>query len=221
MKLEPRTRSLTEAERRLLRCKIREYRRSPGELERSVRIAGIGVTGVLWLLTLLASDLAWPVVTGIWLVIGMLLYSWVLRDLRKEVGHLPGMVTAFESALERNEVESFDVEAVGYAAFEEVEDEGACWAFDLGDGRVVLLVGQQFYPSACFPSLDFSVVHALDEDGGTAEMWLEKRGDAVPPDRVIPAEVKWELFREWFPEPLEVVPGDLEGLEETLQRRST
>lgn len=110
------------------------------------------------------------------------------------------------------------IEAVGYAEFEEVADEGACWAFDLGDGRVVFLVGQQFYPSARFPSLDFSVVYPLAEDGASADMWIEKRGDVVSPDRVIPAEVKWELFEEWFPEPLDVVHGGLARLEESLRR---
>lgn len=218
MKLESRTRPLTEAERRLLRCKIREYGRRPDDLARSVRLAGVAIVGVLWLWTLLATDLSWLVVTAVWLVIGVSIYVWVLRDLRKELGHLPGVVSSMESALERNEVESLDIEAVGYAEFEEVADEGACWVFDLGDGRVVFLVGQQFYPSARFPSLDFSVVYPLDEDGASVDMWIVKRGDAVPPDRVIPAEEKWELFGDWFPEPLDVVHGDLAGLEESLGR---
>lgn len=184
MKLESRRRPLTEAERRLLRCKIRRYRRRPGELDRAVGLAGVAVVGVLWFLTLLASDVAWPLVTVFWLVLGGLIYLWVLRDLRKELGHLPEMVSSMEGVLRRDEVESFDVVAEGYAELEEVEDEGACYGFDLGDGRIVFLVGQQFYPSARFPSLDFSVVYPLDESGRSADMWIEKRGDAVPPDRV-------------------------------------
>lgn len=104
----------------------------------------------------------------------------------------------------------------GYAEFDESEDEGACYAFDLGDGRLVLLVGQQFYSSARFPSLDFSVVYPLDENGASADMWLEKRGERMPPDHVIPAEVRWELA-ERLPESLDVVKGSLEG---NLRRRS-
>lgn len=49
-------------------------------------------------------------------------------------------------------------------------------------------------------------------------MWIEKRGEAVPPDRVIPADVKWELFGEGAPEPLDIVRGDLAGLEESPRR---
>lgn len=216
MRLEPRIRPLTEAERRLLRCKIREFHRRPGELKRSVAIGGIGVTGVLWLWTLLASDLSWLVVTALWLVIGVFIYFWVVSDLRKELGHLPEMMATFESVLERNEVESFDIEAVGCAKLEEVEDEGACWAFDLGDGRVVFLVGQQFYPAARFPSLDFSVVYPLDEGGRPADMWLEKRGDRRAPDRVIPAKDKWELW-EQIPDFPGVVHGGIDRLEESLR----
>lgn len=216
MKLEPRTRPLTEAERRLLRCKIRECERNPEALERSLTVAGIGVTAVLWLLTLLASDLSWLVVTAVWLAIGVLLHVWVLRDLRRELDHMPAMVAALASALERNEAESYDVEAVAFAEFEEAEDEGACYAFDLGDGRVVFLVGQRFYPSAKFPSLDFSVVSPLARDGSAADRWIEKRGDRAVPDRVIPAEAKWALW-EAIPEFPAVVPGSLDRLEESLR----
>lgn len=120
-----------------------------------------------------------------------------------------------ESALRRDEAENFDIVAEAYAEFEEVEDEGACYAFDLGDGRMVFLAGQQFYPSARFPSLDFSVVYPLDEDGRSADMWLEKRGRATEPDRVIPAAVKWELA-DRIPEPLKVVWGSLVTVEEDL-----
>lgn len=178
------------------------------------------MVGVLWFLTLLASDVAWPLVTVFWLVLGGLIYLWVLRDLRKELGHLPEMVSSMEGALRRDEVESFDVVAEGYAELEEVEDEGACYGFDLGDETIVFLVGQQFYPSARFPSLDFSVVYPLDESGRSADMWIEKRGDAVPPDRVIPAPVKWELA-ERIPEPLELVRGTLDRVEEALRRTAS
>jgi hypothetical protein len=120
-----------------------------------------------------------------------------------------------ESALRRDEAESFDIAADAYAEFEEVEDEGACYAFDLGDGRIVFLTGQQFYPSSRFPSLDFSVVYPLDEDGGSADMWIEKRGPATEPARVVPASVKWDMA-ERIPQPLEVVRGTLEDVEGSL-----
>ncbi len=213
--LESRRRPLTPAERRLLRCKIRRYQIRPGEVDRGVGLIVASGTAVLWLLTLLAADVPWPLVTVFSIVLGWLLYIWVRRDLRKETEHLPAMVSSMESALRRDEAESFDIVAEAYAEFEEVEDEGACYAFDLGDGRMVFLAGQQFYPSARFPSLDFSVVYPLDEDGGSPDMWIEKRGPSAEPARVVPAAVNWELA-ERIPEPLEVVPGSLDTVEESL-----
>lgn len=213
--LEFRLRPLTPAERRLLRCKIRRYDVRPREIERRVAWIAAITAGLLWVLTLLASDAPWPVATVIWLVLGVVLYVWVLRDLRKESAPLPAMAASMESALRRDEAESFDIRATAYAEFEEIEDEGACYAFDLGDGRLVFLTGQQFYPSARFPGLDFSVVYPLDEDGASADMWIEKRGPAAEPDRVIPASVKWDLA-ERILGPLEIVQGSLDTIEERL-----
>lgn len=213
--LKSRRRPLTHAERRLLRCKIRRHPIRPGEVDRRVGFIVAGATAVLWLWTLLASAAPWLLVTGFWLVLGWVLYVWVRRDMRKETAHLLAMTSSMESALRRDEAESFDILAEAYAEFEEVEDEGACYAFDLGDGRLVFLAGQEFYPSARFPSLDFSIVYPLDEDGGSADMWIEKRGWATEPDRVVPAALKWELA-ERLPESLEVVSGDLGTLESSL-----
>jgi hypothetical protein len=213
--LESRRRPFTPAERRLLRCKIRRYRLRPADVDRGIGFIVAGATAVLWLLTLLAADAPWPLVTVFWLVFGWVLYVWVRRDLRRETAHLPAMGSSMESALRRDEAESFDIVAEAYAEFEEVEDEGACYAFDLGDGQIVFLTGQQFYPSSRFPSLDFSVVYPLDEDGGSADMWIEKRGPAVEPVRVVPAAVKWELA-ERIPEPLQVVRGRLDTIEQSL-----
>lgn len=216
--LESRRRPLAAAERRLLSGKIRRYGAHPGAVERSARLASAGIFALLWLLTLVLTDAPWPLVTGFWLVLGVLIHLWVLRDLRKESRHLPALVRSLEGALERDEAESFDVVAVAYAEFEELEDEGACYAFDLGDGRLVFLAGQQFYPSARFPSLDFSVVYPLDGGGRPADMWIEKRGAAFPPARIITASLKGELA-ERIPLTLEVVHGRLDELEELLARR--
>jgi hypothetical protein len=123
------------------------------------------------------------------------------------------MVLGLESALMRNEADVFDIRAAAFVELEEVEDEGACYAFDLGDGRIAFLSGQEFYPGARFPSLDFSLVYVLDEEDRTADMLMEKRGPRAAPERRIPATVKWELD---IPESLSVMIGSLDDLEGRL-----
>ena len=128
---------------------------------------------------------------------------------------LPGL----ESALRRNEADVVDIHATSYVEFEEVEDEGACYAFQLDDTRVVFISGQEFYPEAKFPSLDFSLVDVLDEAGRAVDMVIEKRGAKAAPAYVIPAATKQRLE---IPEHLEVRSIDIARLEQQLrQPRST
>lgn len=215
--LEPGTRALRPAERRLLSRKARELRSRASAATGGVRVGVVG-TVILWLATLLASDDPWLVITGFWIVVGGGIVLWLRWDAREDADRLGAMAGAAESALEADRAEVYDVRARAFAELEEYEDEGPCYAFDLGDGRIVFVVGQRFYPEARFPSLDFSLVHPLDEDGNAADEWIEKRGPRADPHRVIPADVKWELE---VPEHLGVVRGSLDRLEETLQGRGT
>ncbi len=210
--LEPSRRPLTDAERRLLDAKIRDLESRLNRGPNALVPVAIG-TGVLWILTLLASDTAWPIVTGFWIVVGTGLYLWVRRDLTKNLDALREMRHAYESARRRNEAEVYEVKASGFAEFEEFEDEGACYAFQLDDDRLVFVVGQQFYPEGRFPSHDFSLVYILDERDFPADEVIEKRGPRAEPTRTIPAATKLRLE---IPEHLEVRHGRLDQLEEML-----
>lgn len=112
-----------------------------------------------------------------------------------------------------------NVQARAYAEFEEVEDEGACFAFQLDGDRLLFLSGQEFYPTTRFPSLDFSIVWPLEQRGREVELWIEKRGDAARPDRVVPASVKWELA-EAIPDSMAVIKGTVDRLGEVLRERA-
>ena len=195
--------------------KARELRSRASAAPRAVRVGVVG-TGILWLLTLLASDDPWLFITLFWIVVGGGIVLWLRWDARKDAAHLRIMARGAEAALEADRAEVYDIRARAFAQFEEFEDEGACYAFDLGDGRLAFVVGQRFYPAARFPSLDFSLVQPLDGEGAPADEWIEKRGERADPDRVIPADVKWELE---IPEHLGVVRGRLDRLEEILPKQ--
>ncbi|MGI9037736.1 MAG: hypothetical protein ACR2GQ_02635 [Gemmatimonadota bacterium] len=201
-------RPLTDPERERLRFQLEDLR---GRARRG-RSASWGVVSgavlILYLLTLLVSEAAPLWITLFWLAFGVGLFFWVRRDFRRDAGWMQVMAASVESALRRGEADAIDVDAVAYAEFEEYEDEGACWAFDLGDGRLLFVRGQEYYRDDDFPSLEFSIVAALDESGAVALEWVESHAPPSPPAVVVPAETKWEMA-ERLPGNLEVVRGTL------------
>ena len=214
--LEPDRRPLTESQRRLLQSRIRGFRAS-GRRARAASVPIVcGVIGVLWLLTIWASDAPWPIVTAFWIVVGGSIALWVRRDLGKDERRLGDMAAGLESALNANAADVYDIRARSFALFEEIEDEGACYAFELEGNRLVFVTGQEFYESARFPSLDFSLVYVVDEAGRTVDMVVEKRGGTAAPARTIPSTLKARIE---LPEHLEVRSGTLDTLEAVLAAR--
>jgi hypothetical protein len=165
------------------------------------------VITVLWLLTIIASDAPWMIVSAFWLVIGAVIALSVARDLRKHASHFGDMAAGLQSALAANAADVYDVRARAFVEFEEEEDEGACYGFEIDGPRLVFLSGQEFYPGARFPSLDFSVVYIVDEAGRTVDMLIDKRGARAKPARTIPARDRLER-----PEHLEVREGGIETI---------
>jgi hypothetical protein len=206
-------RPLNETQRRVLRAKVRSLTANARRASTSYIPVTLGVVCVLWLWTILASDAPRFVVTLFWLVIGAGIALWARRDMRTHAGQLKGMAQGLESALRRNEADVYDIRASSHAVLEEIEDEGACYAFDLGDSRLVFVAGQEFYEGARFPSLDFSLIYPLDEHGQPVEMFIDKRGDKTAPARTIPAAVKKSLS---VPDHLEVRAGRIDNLEALL-----
>lgn len=198
---------MTEQERRVLRARIRSLKgRGARSRTRWIPIA-IGVVGVLWLLTILASDAPWMVVTAFWLVTGVVIALWVRRDMKKHASQFDDMAAGLQSALTANAADVYDVTARAFVEFEEVEDEGACYAFEIDGPRLVFVSGQEFYAGARFPSLDFSLVYVIDEAGRTVDMLIDKRGARAKPARTIPASKQTEQ-----PEHLEVRAGTIDTL---------
>lgn len=210
--LLPTIRALTSAERDRLAAGAAEARaRSAGW---RLTAACAAVIGPLWVLTLLLSDSPWPIVTLFWAVTGLLILVWIRRDARRDTAALRTMAQRFDSALDHDRAEVFEIDARAYAEIEEIEDEGACYAFDLGDGRLVFITGQEFYPDERFPCLGFSLVSPLDGEGLEVDCWIEARTDRAGPERVVPRETKRQLG---IPEHFTVIRGTLDELEQILR----
>ena len=210
-------RRLAVSEQRLLRTKAASLAATQRRASRATPLISGAIFALLWLATILVSDAPWMVITAFWVVVWLGITLWVQWDAR--TSGISAMLPGLESALRRNEADVVDVRAKSYVEFEEVEDEGACYAFQLDETRVMFISGQEFYPEAKFPSLDFSLVHLLDEAGRTVDMLIEKRGPKAAPASVIPAATKERLE---IPQHLDVRAIDITRLEQELQRsRST
>ena len=214
--LPVRQRQLAPAELRYLRSQSAALRKSGRRALRGGFWIGLSLIAALWLWTILVSDTPLIVITGFWLIVGGAILVLMQLSARRDAAHLSATANRFESAIRRNLADSYDVCATRYVQFEEVEDEGACYAFELESGQIVFLQGQQYYESAGFPCLDFSLVMPLDEQGGRVHEFLEKRSLRASPSRIIPAAEKDRLI---FPDDLVRVDGPLDTIEERLQRR--
>jgi hypothetical protein len=196
--LEATRRSLTATEQRALRRQMAIAHARAARLRRRTMVTAAGVTAALWLATLLASDSDWTTITVFWLVVGSGIGFWSVRSdgagRQRTVGEL-------ESALRRNEADVYEVRSRAVAEVDEHEDEGALYAFDLGDGRLVWIAGQDFYADRRFPCLEFTLTYPLTEVGTPAWMFLQHQSAKVSPSFTLPSS-----FRERpdAPEHLEV-----------------
>src|SRR5512143_3108572 len=204
------TRGLTVAERRLLGAAIR---RCPNErravFRRSLVVSGI-LSSALCGLTLFLSASPRLIIVGFWVVVGSALAVWVTLDARRSTSK---RLLALESALLADRADVVRISAARYVEFEEASDEGACYAFEIAENQVVFLSGQEFYPSARFPSAELALVDILGEAGQVVDSFIEKGAHKLEPARVISAARKSELR---LPEHLEVVNISLDRLEESL-----
>jgi len=200
-------RPVLETERRAMRRALWRRRRHLHHLKQRIFAYGAVLFGVLWGLTIVASRDSVVVVTIFWLVVGSALTLWSYFSAKTD---LTRQVTRFEEPWVRNEVNEVRVQSMEMVEFEEEEDEGACYAFQLDSGRILLISGQGYYPSARFPNTDFSLARFYDNNGICIEELIHKRGHKLKPSRIVPAKVKSALF---IPGHLEMIEGKISEVE--------
>lgn len=213
--LEVKSRPLNDAEKRLLRCAITHRRQRLRRLPVRMGMFSLVVFGILWSFTILATVADkrgpnWHVSGLIWIGIGFPVSLWSYLSARKDFVQ---DLQLYESALQLGSASDSRIRSHKMVEFEELEDEGACYAFQLDDQRIVFVTGQEFYGSRRFPTSDFSIVAVHAQDGTIVEQFIEKREFRLEPARTIPAQVKSALK---VPRNLEIIQGDLADLERLL-----
>lgn len=122
-------------------------------------------------------------------------------------------IARIESAQRENKAYAFHIQTEHFVDFEEEEDEGACYAFQLDRGRIVFVSGQEFYSSLYFPNSDFCLVEIRTQDGLAIIGHIERRGHKIEPTRTIRAKNRAALK---IPDHLNIIDGDLDGIEKLL-----
>ncbi|HTR27496.1 MAG TPA: hypothetical protein VMI10_26235 [Terriglobales bacterium] len=210
-------RSLQEPEKRSLRAMIgRAERKAKDTLPRHLLYSAIFAIGVLVIISVIAKIARpgepfgpyWP--GAIWIGICELIAVWVFFSAKRESS---ARLQKLKALSERNEAREIRVQASEVVEFEEIQDEGACFAFQLQDDRILFISGQSYYASKRFPNSDFSLICVYDSEGSLVEEWTRNHGHRLQPIRVVPSDVKAGLS---IPDHLEVIHGKLAELEGIL-----
>lgn len=118
-------------------------------------------------------------------------------------------VPRIQAALSHGGAQAKRVRAVAVVEIQEYEDEGPGYIYDVEDGKLLFLKGQQYYPvdeSSPWPNTEFEIVRASEED-----VWVGIfcHGDELAPSRVIASadcreEIAWDEREELVDGPMEV-----------------
>jgi hypothetical protein len=185
--MEKIVRPLSEKERRLLSAALAQRQRRLATHHRRTLVLGLALFVIMWGLMVMATmadkkgpTWYWSMLISLGIALPISMWSYLsLRPKRfADVGN-------FESALRRNEARVIRIQSDMMVEFEEQEDEGACYAFQLNDHRIVFVSGQEFYPSAKFPNTDFSLVAIYGDNEVLVEGCIEKHGNQLKPARTI------------------------------------
>jgi hypothetical protein len=209
--MDSRIRPLTEAERRLVRCHLRRLERDRAtHWPRVIGVTAV-VVGILWLLTVLASDAPLWVITAFWSGLGIVLAVWVGRE---PGAWDPSQTRQLERALGHGSASVTRIEALRYAEIEEQEDEGAHLVLELPNRSLTFLSGQDSYPTPRFPSARIDYIDILSPEGLPVLSTRSCKGKRLPLERTVPSDFKSQMT---WPGDLEVRAGTLDDVEAVLR----
>jgi hypothetical protein len=158
---------------------------------------------------LVAKD-SWKIVTIFWLCLGIGISLWNIITERHKVLKRIG---AYEDAMNKDEADVLHIRSNAMIEFDEIEDEGACYAYQVDDESIIFIAGQDFYSSARFPNNNFEIIYIYDSARNPIEMLIEKHGDKLEPVRKVSSQVKKKLR---LPNHLETIKGKLADIEQIL-----
>lgn len=179
-------RRLLDDERRVLDRRRREAERAATAALRRFGLVSGSICAVLCVLTLLASDAPPAVVIGFWTLMAAMFTLWTGLPERRQARQRAG---AYAAALAHDRARVTRIRSERVVAYEEVEDEGACWAFDAGGGRTIFVSGQMYGADAGFPTSDVTFVEVLLPNGAAVDELVTLDGRRLEPEHRVPPAV--------------------------------
>ena len=216
-------RKLNEKEVRLLKLRVRGYEKQIHPLSRIVLISGLlgyGATGLI----VLAGNLLSKTKTPLWFTllifagVGTILFVSVIRSIIRHDKHNRAMIRAVNDALQNGTAVEETIKSDRMIEIQELEDEGACYLFEVEDKKLLLLFGQEYYPGPKFPVTDFSLIQIQDSKKNPIEFFIEKRGEKLKPYRTIPAK---DRLKQMIPYDQKFIHCGIDELDEYLTKNYT
>ena len=216
-------RKLNEKEVRLLKLRFRGYKKQIHPLYRVVLISGLlgyGTTGLI----VLAGNLLSKTKTPLWFTllifagVGTILFVSVFRSIIRQDKHNRAMIRAVNDALQNGTAVEETIKSDRMIEIQELEDEGACYLFEVEDKKLLLLFGQEYYPGPKFPVTDFSLIQIQDSKKNPIEFFIEKRGEKLKPYRTIPAK---DRLKQMIPYDQKFIHCGIDELDEYLTKNYT
>src|SRR5882724_1294190 len=134
------------------------------------------VSALLSLPVLLSGEGPWYLVLGL-IVPGVgLSVVWGSISARKESNF---RIRELEEVLSKNRASVIHIKSDKMVEFEEIEDEGACYAFQVAENKIAFVCGQDYYASAKFPNTDFCLIAIYTRAGSPVEGGIEKLGQKL------------------------------------------
>jgi hypothetical protein len=220
-------RGLSDGERQDLESQLRQLRSAQRIALPKTGAAAVIVCGPLALLTLRASDSPAPMIIAFWTVLAAVFTVWIghggTQAIRRRIADLRSVLTGGRARALR-------VSASRVVELEEIEEEGAAFAFQIDPHSILFLHGQQYYADDTFPSTDFEIVEFLSSDRRAVGELIVNRGVRLTPERVIDAVTK-DGLRDWrparrsrvsngWPDDRSILEGDISRIEAIIRART-
>jgi hypothetical protein len=187
MMLPSQNRPLNEKERSYLRSQRAALMRQREALLRRMLWMYVIVFGALAGLTALDVKKHVIMIFACWGVGGALICVWAYVPERRKLSR---RIVEYDSVVATGICAERQIKANRMWEFEEQENEGVCYAFELQSGGVAIVAGQDFYAAARFPNSDFSIIEFYSQEGNLNDFLIEKRGTKMIAERVIPGREK-------------------------------